>query len=83
MRVSFALNADQNIDQVIENRIRVIEHNFEMEVQSFSIKQIDKADFDCNFESLNSEEVKQAIDGWSFNPRFEIKLVFKEVGNDE
>ncbi|MCH1781757.1 hypothetical protein [Psychrobacter glaciei] len=83
MRVSFVLNADQDIDQVIENRVRVIEHNFEMEVQSFSIKQIDKVDFDCNFESLNSEEVKQAIDSWFFNPRFEIKLAFKEAGNDE
>jgi len=25
----------------------------------------------------------QAIDGWWFNPRFEIRLVFKEAGNDE
>ena len=83
MRVSFVLNADQNIDQVIANRIRVIEHNFEMEVQSFSIKQIDKVGLDCDFESLSSEEVKQALDGWSFNPRLEVRLVFKEVGNDE
>lgn len=83
MRVSFGLNADQNIDQVIANRIRVIEHNFKMEVQSFSIKQIDKAALDCDFESLSSEEVKQALDGWAFNPRFEVRLVFKEVGNDE
>ncbi|MBE0441445.1 hypothetical protein EI164_05110 [Psychrobacter sp. FME13] len=83
MRVSFVLNADQNIDQVIANRIRVIEHNFEMELQSFSIKQIDKLSLDFDFESLSSEEVKQALDGWAFNPRLEVRLVFKEVGNDE
>lgn len=83
MRISFVLNADQDIDKVVANRVRVIEHNFKMEVQSFSIKQIDKADLNCDFESLSSEEVKRAIDGWSFNPRFEIQLAFKEAGNDE
>ena len=83
MRVSFVLNADQDADQVIENRIRVIEHNLDMEVRSFSIRQIDKINLDCSFESLCSEEVKQALDGWFFNPRLEIQLEFKELSRDE
>ena len=33
MRVSFVLSANQDIKHVMANRIRVIEHNFNMEVQ--------------------------------------------------
>lgn len=85
MRVSFVLNADQDIGQVIANRIRVIEHNLDMEVQSFSIKQIDKGTLSdgIDFESLSSEQVKQALDGWAFNPRLEVRLGFKEVVSNE
>ena len=83
MRVSFVLNAEQNIGQVMEDRIRVLEHNFDMEVQGFAIKQISKADFDCNYESLSSEEVKQALSGWECELQFEIQLEFKELSRDE
>lgn len=83
MRVSFVLNANQDIKHVIENRIRVLEHNFNMEVQGFAIKQISSANFDVNFESLGSEEVKQALSGWECDLQFEIQLEFKELVSDE
>ena len=83
MRVSFVLNANQDIKHVIENRIRVIEHNFNMEVQGFAIKQISSANFDVNYESLGSEEVKQAMSGWDCDLQFQIQLEFKELVNDE
>ena len=83
MRVSFVLNANQDIKHVIENRIRVIEHNFNMEVQGFAIKQISSANFDVNYESLGSEEVKQALSGWDCDLQFQIQLEFKELVNDE
>ncbi|MGE6324119.1 hypothetical protein ACQKDA_00175 [Psychrobacter sp. NPDC078370] len=83
MRVSFVLNANQDIKQVMEDRIRVLEHNFNMEVQGFAIKQISKTDFDCNYESLGSEEVKQALSGWECELQFEIQLEFKELSRDE
>jgi len=83
MRVSFVLNADQDIKQVMEDRIRVLEHNFNMEVQGFAIKQISSANFDVNYESLSSEEVKQALSGWECDLQFEIQLEFKELVSDE
>lgn len=83
MRVSFVLNADQNIGQVMEDHIRILEHNFDMEVQGFAIKQISKADFDCNYDSLGSEEVKQVLSGWECELQFQIQLVFKELSRDE
>jgi hypothetical protein len=83
MRVSFVLNANQDIKHVIENRIRVIEHNFNMEVQGFAIKQISSANFDGFYESLGSEEVKQALSGWDCDLQFQIQLEFKELVNDE
>lgn len=83
MRVSFVLNANQDIKHVIENRIRVIEHNFNMEVQGFAIKQISSANLDANYESLGSEEVKQALSGWDCDLQFQIQLEFKELVNDE
>ncbi|MFK3915741.1 hypothetical protein [Psychrobacter sp. NPDC078501] len=83
MRVSFVLTADQNIGQVMEDHIRILEHNFDMEVQGFAIKQISKADFDFNYESLGSEEVKQALSGWECELQFEIQLEFKELSRDE
>ncbi len=83
MRVSFVLNANQDIKHVIANRIRVIEHNFNMEVQGFAIKQISSANFDANYESLGSEEVKQALSGWDCDLQFQIQLEFKELVNDE
>ena len=83
MRVSFVLNANQDIKHVIENRIRVIEHNFNMEVQGFAIKQISSANFDANYESLGSEEVKQALSGWDCDLQFQIQLEFKELVSDE
>lgn len=79
MRVSFVLNANQDIKHIIENRIRVIEHNFNMEVQGFAIKQISSA----NYESLGSEEVKQALSGWDCDLQFQIQLEFKELVNNE
>lgn len=83
MRVSFVLNANQDIKHIIENRIRVIEHNFNMEVQGFAIKQISSANFDANYESLGSEEVKQALSGWDCDLQFQIQLEFKELVNNE
>ncbi|MGP4715465.1 hypothetical protein ACTXGL_02345 [Psychrobacter sp. T6-6] len=83
MRVSFVLNANQNIKQVVEDRIRVLEHNFDMEVQGFAINQVSKADFDCNYDSLGSEEVKQALSGWECELQFQIQLEFKELDSDE
>ena len=83
MRVSFVLNADQDIRKVMEDRIRVLEHNFNMEVQGLAIKQISSANFDVNYESLSSEEVKQALSGWECDLQFEIQLEFKELGRDE
>ncbi len=83
MRVSFVLNADQNIGQVMEDHIRILEHNFDMEVQGFAIKQISSANFDVNYESLSSEEVKQALSGWECDLQFEIQLEFKELVSDE
>tara|TARA_R100000935_G_C2794186_1_gene147396 strand:+ start:406 stop:672 length:267 start_codon:yes stop_codon:yes gene_type:complete len=83
MRVSFVLNANQDIKHVIANRIRVIEHNFNMEVQGFAIKQISSANFDANYESLGSEEVKQALSGWDCDLQFQIQLEFKELVNNE
>lgn len=83
MRVSFVLNANQDIKQVMENRIRVLEHNFNMEVQSFAIRQISSTNFDVNYESLGSEEVKQALSGWECDLQFEIQLEFKELVIDE
>ncbi len=83
MRVSFVLNANQDIKHIIENRIRVIEHNFNMEVQGFAIKQISSANFDVNYESLGSEEVKQALSGWDCDLQFQIQLEFKELVNNE
>ena len=83
MRVSFVLNANQDIKHIIENRIRVIEHNFNMEVQGFAIKQISSANFDANYESLGSEEVKQALSGWDCDLQFQIQLEFKELVSDE
>ena len=82
MRVSFVLNANQDIKHVIENRIRVIEHNFNMEVQGFAIKQISSANFDVNYESLGSEEVKRALSGWDCDLQFQIQLEFREVDED-
>lgn len=83
MRVSFVLNANQDIKNIIENRIRVIEHNFNMEVQGFAIKQISSANLDANYESLGSEEVKQALSGWDCDLQFQIQLEFKELVNNE
>lgn len=83
MRVSFVLNANQDIKQVMQDRIRVLEHNFNMEVRGFSIKQISKTDFNVNYESLGSEEVKQALSGWECELQFEIRLEFKELDTDE
>lgn len=83
MRVSFVLNANQDIKHVMANRIRVIEHNFNMEVQGFAIKQISSANFDVNYESLGSEEVKQALSGWDCDLQFQIQLEFKELVSDE
>ena len=83
MRVSFVLNANQDIKQVMENRIRVLEHNFNMEVQGLAIRQISSANFDVNYESLGSEEVKQALSGWECDLQFEIQLEFKELVSDE
>ena len=83
MRVSFVLNANQDIKQVMENRIRVFEHNFNMEVQGLAIRQISSTNFDVNYESLGSEEVKQALSGWECDLQFEIQLEFKELVSDE
>lgn len=82
MRVSFVLSANQDIKHVMANRIRVIEHNFNMEVQGFAIKQISSANFDVNYESLGSEEVKQALSGWDCDLQFQIQLEFREVDED-
>ena len=83
MKVSFVLNANQDIKQVMEDRIRVLEHNFDMEVQGFAIEQISSANFDVNYESLGSDEVKQALSGWECDLQFEIQLEFKELVSDE
>lgn len=83
MRVSFVLNADKDIKQVMENRIRVLEHNFNMEVRGFAIRQINSSNTDLNYESLSSEEVKQVLSGWERDLQFEIQLEFKELGSDE
>ncbi len=83
MRVSFVLNANQDIKHVMADRIRALEHNFNMEVQGLAIKQISSANFDVNYESLGSEEVKQALSGWDCDLQFQIQLEFKELVSDE
>ncbi|WP_201555812.1 hypothetical protein [Psychrobacter sp. 72-O-c] len=77
MRVSFELTSNQDIQKIVAERIQLIEFNFLMEIKSFSIKQMNSSDFGCDFESLSSEEVKQALSGWECEQSFEVRLEFK------
>jgi len=77
MRVSFLSTTDQDIKNNVAARIRTIERVFGMEIKSVAIKQMNPSDFGCDFESLSSEEVKQALDGWECEQSFEVRLEFK------
>lgn len=83
MRVSFVLFGNQGVQQIVEKRIKTIEHAFGTEVQSLAIKQLSKSNLMLDYDGSDSGTIKQGLDGWDFDAKFEVQIEFKEVGNDE
>ncbi len=83
MRVSFVLIGNQDVWEIVRNRIKAIERELRMEVDGLSITQISKSNLDLDFDSLTSEEIKQGLDDWEFKAEFEVQLRFKEVATNE